>query len=151
MSDTKDGMEIEPDDAEDKEVLLADPDDYHRAQRLREIHERHRRVYRVLDEIERMSSNHTKQKLNLADAVAAYIAEVEQILHDADREVELPENFPFENIDHYATNIGEYYDEDGNHTIASYRVSLSMFRRVKNTFEKVKPLIEPDDADEWDV
>jgi len=153
MSDAEGAVEIEPEDAEDQEVLLADPDDYHRAQRLRTIHERRRRVHKVMDEIDRYTSTgqHNNQKRALADAVVAYIAEVETVLRDADIEVELPEKYPFESPDHFATNLGAYTDEHGERQISSYNTSIFMFRQVSNAFSEVKPLIEPDDSNEWDV
>jgi hypothetical protein len=153
MSDTEEGVEIEANDAEDKAVMLADPDDYHRSQRLRTIHERRRNVHKVLDDIDRFATanTHTNQKQALADAVSAYILEVETVLEDADVDADLPENPYWDSVGDYAKKLGTYTDEDGDQQTAPYPSSMRIFREVNTAFSKVKPLIEEDDNDEWEV
>jgi hypothetical protein len=145
--------EIAAEDAEDKEALLTDPDEYHRSQRLRTIHERRRNVHKVLDDIDRFATanTHTKQKQALADAVSAYILEVETVLEDADVTAELPENTAWDSVVDYAKNLGAYTDEDGDQQTAPYPSSMRIFREVNTAFSTVKPLIEEDDNDEWEV
>lgn len=146
------GTETKANDDEDKETLLADPDDYHRAQRLRTIHERRRRVHKVIDKMERWtkSNEHELQQRHLADAVASYITEVEAVLDGADVKVDLPDDFPFNSPEEYVNKMGMVTHGDGKE-IAHYNHSILLFRRVNRAFSEVKPLIEEDDQNEWEV
>jgi hypothetical protein len=146
------GAEIEAKDDEEKETFLADPDDYHQTQRLRTIHERRRRVHQVIDEMRRWakSDEHELQLRHLADAVASYITEVEAVLDGADVTVDLPDDFPFDSPEEYVNKMG-MVTHSGGKEIAHYNHSILLFRRVNRAFSEVKPLIEEDDQNEWEV
>lgn len=149
MSDTTDPEYLEP-DPEDDELLLADPDDYHQAQRLREIHDARRHVHKVIRNIERwsVSKRHAKQQRNLTDAVIAYYTELEPLIRRSNTKIKLPHDFPFDTADQFATTLGTHPEEGQP---AGYNESQLVFRKLNQFLAEVKPLIEQDDTDEWEV
>lgn len=145
MSDTE-PEPIETTDAEDAEILLADPEDYHQAQRLREIHEARRNVHTVLNSIERYtgSSEHRRQKFDLADAVTLYASELLPLMKQADFDTTLPDSLPWDNIEQYTLVLGRAEDIGYNH-------HHMVFQQCNVALAKIKPLVQEDDTDEWEV
>lgn len=159
MSQHDTNTDTEPFDtttAEDAQLLLADPDDYHRAQRLRDIHAARRDVRRVLNEIVRYvsDSDHHRQQLNLSDAVTAYISELEPLIEATDYDDSL-ERGPWDNLRHYADLMGRYpedaRDSRQKNQQAGYEVSTYIYRQCNSFLAEVKPLMEPEDNDTWEV
>lgn len=144
---------VESTDRKDADVLLADPEDYHNAQRLREIHEARRNVHTVLNEIEMYTSSkdHIEQKHRLANAVAAYLAELEPLVHQTDHDLEYEDDtLPWDSALEYASTLGQY-NEDGDLEVVGYTRSMHTFQMANQFLAEVKPLITEDDTDEWEV
>jgi hypothetical protein len=149
--------EPEPDTAEDTteedhpNVELTDPDDYHRKQRLKEIHKRRQQVNKILDDIDRWnkSDEHSRQKLALADGVTAYIGELEPMIMHTEEEPRLPDAMPWESVHEYADLMGSTpkNEDTDSHYVHHFRV----FRACNRYLARVKPLIEEDDENEWEV
>jgi hypothetical protein len=145
----------EPDseDSDDKpQQELADPDDYHRRQRLKEIHKRRQQVSKTLDETDRYvkTKEHEKQKSHLIDAVTAYIAELEPLIERTDAEPEVPEAMPWDTVGEFADKLGTH-QRDGRQEKAHYAHTLKVYRACNQYLAEVKPLITEDDTDEWEV
>jgi hypothetical protein len=145
---------------EDREIDLADPDDYHRRQRLKEIHQARQRVHKVIDDFERAKQPREKRQQNreLCHAVAMYIAELEPIIEDVATDVTLPERYPWDDAPDFAHKMGVVPDSweppedyDHNPDYSPKATSLHIFRICNRVLSDVKPLITDDDADEWEV
>ncbi|QLH82793.1 hypothetical protein [Halosimplex pelagicum] len=133
---------------EDDTLALADPDDYHRSQRLREIHKARRNVHDTLNSIERFnsSSDHSRQQLNLADAVSLYASELLPPATDADLDTTLPDAVPWDTLEEYARLLGHGKDAD-----VTYQHHNIIFQECNRLLADLKPLIEDNDSDEWEV
>lgn len=152
MSQEPETDPVETPDAEDVELLVEDPDDYHESERLREIHKARREVHKVLNDIDGYtdSETHNRQKIDLAQAVSAYAIELEPLMGRTDYDDTLPEKFPFNSITQFMNSLG-YYTEDGERHLAGYNLSMFVFRELNGFLAEVKPLITEDDSDEWEV
>ena len=151
--DTDDLEAVETTDAEDAQLLLADPDDYHRAQRLRQIHEARREVHKALRETEGMasSSEHTNFNYNVAVAVSAYITELEPLM-DAVEYDDTLDRSRFRSLREYATTMGDIVNDDlEREGKASRRESLFVFRQANRFLAEVKPLVSEEETNEWEV
>jgi len=147
----------EPDtDTEDEpEIQLADPDDYHRRQRLKEIHKARQRVHRVVDNYEKAEwrKEGKEQRRRLAYAVSMYVSELEPVIRDTDADVSLPDRYPWDTALQFADALG-MIPEDCEPTSATYSPkpnTVEVFRICNRVLADVKPLIEEDDSDEWEV
>jgi len=136
---------------EEPEIALADPDDYHRQQRLKEIHRRRQQVAKTLDQIERFTKKkeHALNKTDLADAVSLYITELEPLIEHTEESPELS-RLPWDSVHEYADHMGAC-EQDGEMAAAPYEYHLYVFRACNRYLGRVKPLIEEDDTDEWEV
>lgn len=125
---------------EEPPLELADPDDYHRSQRLKTIHQRRRKVHKVADEINNETDYDGRviQKRNLAQAVTSYYTEIEPLLRASEVTLDLPEKFFWRNVTHYADSVG--YDYEDEH-IASTAETMLVFRRLNQFLADVKPMI----------
>jgi len=141
--------ETDSTDDEPPELLVNDPDDYHETQRIREIHESRREVHKTLREIERFTQTeeHEKQKCALADAVSAYVMELEPLMHAIGYDDELA-GLPWDSIGHYTTLLGARPD---NQDMASYQHTMAVFRTANSFLSEVKPLITEEKTTEWEV
>jgi hypothetical protein len=150
MSQNADGEPVENVDAEETEVLLADPDDYHQSQRLREIHKARRKVHDKFTNIDTFTEDdiHSNQKGQLAHAVAAYVVELLPIFRQTDTNTALPHPLPWDTLGEYVTTTGFKPDE---REYCGYQVSMSVFETANQRFAEVKPLVEPDETDEWEI
>jgi hypothetical protein len=145
----------DPDTAEDTteedrpNVELTDPDDYHRKQRLKTIHRRRRHVHTVIEDLERFAStdDHERQRLRLADAVTAYAAELEPLTLRTDNQPEVPDWVPWEDVNQYTMSMGQAPEGES----VTYQHHVAVFRTFNRYLAEVKPLIEEDDSDEWEV
>jgi len=144
---------VDTTNAEDAEILLADPNDYHQTQRLKEIHDARRRVHKVLDEINRhtVQKEHDTQRAALADAVAAYVTEIEPLIHKTEFDPSLPDGLPWDDLMRFADTLGHTFDTDDERGKAHYQESIYVFRQCNQFLSKVKPLITEDDTDEWEI
>ena len=141
---------VEHVDSEEAEVILADPDDYHRSQRLREIHKARRKVHDRFTNAETWthSDEHANQQGQLAHAVTAYLVELLPIFRQTDTNTSLPPQLPWEDFGRYVTHSG--YDKVKDE-YASYQASMVVFETANQRFAEVKPLVEPDESDEWEI
>ena len=143
-------QEPDADEIEDKtntdseeNIQLTDPEDYHRRQRLKEIHKRRQQVSKALDDMDRYTTKdeHEKQQTALVDAVVAYIAELEPLILRTDASPDLPDNMPWDSVSEYADLLGHYH-EDGNREKANYHHSMKVFRACNQYLAKIRPLID---------
>lgn len=136
-------------ESEDAELLIADPDDYHETQRLREIHNARRNVHDTLKQIDRyvQKDEHRIQRGHLANAVTAYVAELEPVLEAAGYDCSF-EATPWNNLSQYMTTMGRPPDET---EIAGYEYHMFVFRFANEAFAELKPLVTEDETDEWEV
>jgi hypothetical protein len=146
---TDDRHDRDDHDEEPPGTTLADPDDYHRRQRLKEIHQRRQRVVKVLDDMDPWtgSDEHNRQQLNLAHAVALYVAELEPVAERTDESIELRDALPWDDAAEYADKMGYH----GEQEIPGYQQSNAVYRACNRFLADVKPLIEPDEQTEWEV
>jgi hypothetical protein len=138
MSDA-DPEPVDTTDAEDAEILLADPDDYHQTQRLREIHEARRNVHKSL-------RGKDIEPHEIQYAVAAYGVELQPLMRKVEFNTDLPDTLPWDDIDAYLDRFGGH-NEPTNYV--NYHTFV--FRRLNALLADVKPLLEEDDTDEWEV
>lgn len=138
--DTSDD-DAEP-DLNENALALADPGDYHRNQRLKEIHQRRQKVGELIDEMDPVvqPKNHNRQQLQLARVVSAYIAEIEPLIDQTEHKPELPESMYWDNIEQFADNMG--YKPREEREIPSYQESLKVYRVVNKFLAEIRPLIE---------
>lgn len=150
MSEKHDGEPVESVDSDEAEVLLADPDDYHRSQRLREIHKARRQVHDCFTSMETYTSGntHSNQRGELAHAVSAYLIELLPIFRQTDTDTSLPEPLPWPDFKNYTTTTGYRTDND---EYCGYQASMMVFETANQRFAEVKPLVEPDESDEWEI
>ena len=140
-------------DDRDEQPELSDPDDYHRKQRLKEIHQRRRQVAKQLDQMEPYTNKdgHGQQKRKLANAVSLYIAELEPIEKRTDAEIELRDKLVWPDATDYADKMGYIPKDDENDGIAGYEESHAVYRACNEFLAKVKPLIEEQENAEWEI
>jgi hypothetical protein len=150
----------EPDDTaeEEPEIDLADPDDYHRKQRLKEIHKARQRVHKAIEQAEHSKKRKVNraQRRDLAYAVSMYVSELEPIIRDTDADVTLPDKYPFDNVLQYADALGTIPKDvdlpDGNELRYTPKPnSIQVYRICNHVLADVKPLITEDETDEWEV
>ena len=144
------GEPVESVDSEEAEVLLADPDDYHRSQRLREIHKARRQVHDCFTSMETYTTKdtHNNQRGELAHAVSAYLIELLPIFRQTDTDTSLPEQLPWDTFGEYVTTTGHNPVRDA---YSNYQTAMTVFETANQRFAEVKPLVEPDESDEWEI
>jgi len=153
MSDAEpDAEPVDTTDTEDAEILLADPDDYHETQRLREIHEARREVLeqaRNMDINEKSGSGiYVYSLTELSHTVAMYVNEVLPLMRQSGTDPpELPDACEHDTVFDFAASMG--MDSDGSPAPPTH--SLAAFRACNEFLADVKPLITEDDTDEWEV
>lgn len=141
---------VESTDDGDGELLVVDPEDYHEAQRLREIHEARREVQRTAREIDTYvtEDEHSKQRGALAMAVTAYIYELLPLMRQVDYDDNLVDGMAWDSLEEYALVSGGLPEEGGR---ARYEVSMRVFGRANEFLSEVKPLIQEQENDTWEV
>jgi hypothetical protein len=148
--DADDGEPVGKLDQDEAELLVADPDDYHEAQRLREIHEARREVQRTARDIDTYvtDTEHSKQRGALAMAVTAYIYELLPLIRQTGYDDELADGMPWGSLEAYATCAGAL---PGDKKRANYEVSMAVFGQANKFLAEVKPLIKEQENDTWEV
>lgn len=142
----KDNKEIEK---EELTVDLNDPDDYHRRQRLKEIHDTRRHVHKALRKLDSHGARREidNQHFKLRNAVALYAIELEPLIKQLDDfDTSLPDPLPWDSIGEYTDLLG--YQKTKRGSINAHTI---VFQRLNKALAEVKPLIEEDDSDEWEV
>jgi len=138
-------------DTEDVQLLVNDPDDYHEAQRLREIHEARRDVRTTLKKIERYTDKHEhrRQRMALADAVSFYITELEELIEATGYDDSM-DRTEWPSLRSYATTMGrKSTDSDG--AMAGYEESMYVYRQANQFLASMKPLITEEEENKWTV
>ena len=150
MSEKHEGEPVEHVDSEEAEVLLADPDDYHRSQRLREIHKARRNVHDCFTGMKTWAAQdeHNNQRGELAHAVTAYVVELLPIFRQTDTDTSLPDPLAWESFAEYVTSTGYNRVKE---EYAVYQESMMVFETANQRFAEIKPLVEPDESDEWEI
>jgi hypothetical protein len=138
MTDTE-SEPIDTTDAEDAQLLLADPDDYHRSQRLKQIHDARRKVHDTTHQ-----SNDIREVKN---AVVLYGIELLPLIRDTDFDTSLPDGLAWDSIGGYITRHGEVPRGETNYL----NYHMIVFQRLNDALAEVRPLIEEDETDEWEV
>lgn len=154
MSHPDDPEPVDTTDAEDAQLLVADPDDYHEAQRLREIHEARRNIVQQISEMEINESDgssvYAYEVTRLANLVAVYAMELSPLIRQAglaDHDnVTLPDRLPHDSIFHYASAMGMTNGEPSEITY-----SMHIFERCNTLLAEMKPLVSEEEANEWEV
>lgn len=153
MSDADPELEAgdTPDDQPD--LALADPEDYHRSRRLKEIHRARERVHDVVQELEISESDgsavYVHSITELAHAVAMYATELRPLMEQLDLDdeaLELPEFAYHDDVIHFTQSMG--LTGDGP---ARRMASMKVFQKCNAVLADAKPLIETDETDEWEV
>lgn len=141
-------------DTDQPEIDLADPDDYHRTQRLKEIHRARQRVHKAIDGFDYpdKGSDARAQRQRLAYAVSMYVSELENVISDTDADASLPDHYPWSDVQQYADTLG-YIPADFDHetNYAPKRDSIQVFRKCNRILADLKPLIEQQEDTEWEV
>lgn len=147
---------IDSTETEDAKILLADPGDYHRAQRLKEIHGARNQVRNVRQEGRDAMNNKIPYKLQ--SAVHEYALELEPIVNQITLDTNWPKAAPWDSFDEYCDLLGQSIEEhQGNpelnaeFTTATINESLIVYRYLNNVLAEIRPIIEEDDSDEWEV
>lgn len=123
---------------------LIDTEDYHRRQRLKEIHQARQRVHEATEELRHLASqkDHTNARYNLGVAVSAYYSEIEPLLDVAGQSIDLPDPLPWDTAKDYADRIGMGEDKPAQQTH-----SLVVFREINQFLAEVRPLIDESDQE----
>lgn len=136
-------------------VELADPDDYHRSQRLKEIHQARQTVTDTLNKMEisnRDGYSPAKADVTrLSHAVAAYVTELQPVTSQADIDdglTKLPENSGYNTIHEYSTALGH---KAGGGGPANMYETMQVFRQANQILAEIKPLIETDENTRWEI
>ncbi len=153
---TEDTEEIE----DVPELELSDPDDYHRQQRLKEIHKARQEVHTTITSYDmptgstsaKKNNKQTMQRRDLAFAVAMYVSELEPLIFETDADVSLPDNYPWDTIIQFADALGHIpADIDSNLSFSPKANSIFVYRRCNQILADVKPLIIEDESNEWGI
>jgi hypothetical protein len=142
-------------DAEQDNLALADPDDYHRTQRLKEIHKARQRVHKTIDGFDNTATKRDDaraQRQQLAYAVSMYVSELENVITDTDADVTLPDRYPWDDVRGFADSLGVIpKDFDHPTDYSPKQNSIQVFRVCNRILADVKPLIEQQEDTEWEV
>jgi hypothetical protein len=153
MSDA-DPEPIDTTDAEDAQILLADPDDYHRTQRLKQIHKARERVADHVHDLDVKGRGKVSWEsiTELVHAVAVYAEEILALRKQMDQgPLELPEGCQHDTVEDYAITMGNTQASDGTNQPVAPNHAMAVYRTCNDFLAEVKPLIEEDDTDEWEV
>jgi hypothetical protein len=152
MSDA-DPERVDSTDTEDAEILLADPEDYHEAQRLREIHEARQRVASEVHDLDVTGRGDVSWEsvTKLANAVAVYGEEILALRKQMDQDpIELPEGATHDTVEDFAIAMGMTTGTDGSQPVGPAH-SMAVYRACNDFLASVKPLITEDETNEWEV
>lgn len=153
-SNSEDPEQIDTTDAEDAELLLADPEDYHRAQRLKEIHDARKQVHDIIRNYGQIGDEKSYEhaRMALSNAITMYIAELEPLIEDAGAEVSLPDKYPWKDVHEFANRNGKL---PSDHKIDAKYIpkpnATEVFRICNRFLADVKPLLTEDETTEWEV
>ena len=171
MTDAEDAEPVDTTTEEDAQLLLADPDDYHRAQRLKEIHEARRKAAEArrtaadkYQDVRRVENRRNQRHAYVARHVHQYAIELEPLIDAADGlDAEWPDTLPWPTFPAYldsmgyvpgdcpAAVVGDTRPEEGKSYPAEGRCSTTVYRYLNRVLAEVRPIIEEDDSDEWEV
>jgi hypothetical protein len=153
MSDA-DRESVETTGTEEAEVFLADPDDYHQSRRLKEIHTAREHVHKQVRTMdvpdEGDGSLYKREVQELSQAVAMYAAELLPLAYqlgmDEAGEIDLPDRHCHDHLAETASRMGM-----GNDGPMSRNECMAAFRLCNSILGAVKPMIEKDESNEWEV
>jgi hypothetical protein len=157
------------------ELHFADPDDYHRTRRLKQIHQAREAVRRRRDDFN-ASGNSKQQRIRLkrlAAAVAAYVDELLPLLDASDADdplaptdddlgddrnphrVGVPDEWV--SLHDYAAASGRLRDDHPKQSpfnrtrAATARTHIAVFRAANALLADLRPMIEEEETTEWEV
>jgi len=152
MNTDTDAQEIA--NEQEQETSLTDPDDYHRKQRLKEIHQARQEVAKKVGDLDVDSSKVGAISFvtiqELGHAVSMYVNELLPLIETADIDDEmlsLPDACHHDDVVGFAMSMGIV--EDGRPAKPPH--SLEVYRRCNAILAEIKPLIEEDENTEWEV
>jgi hypothetical protein len=105
-----------------------------------------------MDGVSRRSESEL-QRRELAFAVSMYVSELEPLILQTDADVSLPDGYPWETALEFADALG-VVPKDCETTDTRYSPrpnTVMVFRICNRLLADVKPLIEENDTDEWEV
>jgi hypothetical protein len=157
------------------ELHFADPDDYHRTRRLKQIHQAREAVRRRRDDFN-ASGNSKQQRIRLkrlAAAVAAYVDELLPLLDASDADDPLAPTDDDLGDDRNPHRVGVPDEWVSLHTYAAVRGSvpddhpkastfdttsaavpqahIAVFRAANALLADLRPMIEEEETTEWEV
>lgn len=138
----------------DTDLDLVDTEDYHRKQRLKEIHKARQRVHEKIHGFGRAAKlkEGRYQRRQLAEAASMYVTELETIMEHTDVDTSLPDRYPWDDVQAFADALG-YIPKDYDHEMkyAPKQDSVLVFRTCNRVLSDLKPLIKEDENTEWEV
>lgn len=166
----EDAQPIDTTDAEDAQLLLADPDDYHRAQRLKEIHDARRQAAKArreaadkYDDIRHPEDRRNRQHAYLGRRVHQYGIELEPLIDATNVDTEWPDNLPWLTFADYLDSMGyvpgdcpaaisgRKAPEDGKTYPTEGKFTTIVYRYLNRVLAEVRPIIEEDTDTKWEV
>jgi hypothetical protein len=151
-------------DTDDPELTFNDPDDYHRARRLKQIHRARERVQDARLEYSEAwnEKEHQVAKRVLATTVTSYVDELLPLLRhsDTDDPLDNPDvktERLWHDLEQFATMGGRYPpgsnppgDREGGDLAAAPHL-MTVFRLTNHALSDLRPLIEEEETTEWEV
>jgi hypothetical protein len=139
---------------DEAQVLIADPDDYHETQRLREIHDARQQVLKHINDLDIHEKTgdrvYTYDITRLGNLVAVYAMELRPLAEQAglaDSDIAtLSEDDTHRTIFEYADGMG-MNDTDP----MSIRYSMQVYQRCNGLLAEIKPLVTEQEETEWEI
>lgn len=139
---------------DEAQVLIADPDDYHETQRLREIHDARQQVVKQVKDLDIHENTgdrvYTYDITRLANLVAVYAMELRPLAEQAglaDSDIAtLSENSPHRTIFEFADEMGM----DGTNPVP-IRYAMQVYQRCNGLLAEIKPLVTEQEETEWEI
>lgn len=162
MNQEPDTEPVEAPDSEDAELLVVDPEDYNKTQRLKEIHRARENVLDVARDLpgRAPTKEHDEANYQIAKAVSMYVLELEPIVqeaiqHDALSEEDIQLTSDYDTKDHPHKDIFQFAFRFGqsNDGYPHRAVSMQVLRKANDLMRKLGLELElnPGDADQWEV
>lgn len=166
MSQPEDAEPVGTTDGEDAQLLLADPDDYHRAQRLREIHKARRKANQARREAQdkfndvRHTHRRNHRAAHVAKHVHQYAVELEPLIRATDGTAQWRDELPWDTFDDYMDRLGYVKHnspaalgdkEKGRTYPPMTEYTIKVMRWLNRRLADIEPIIQEDKNDSWEI
>lgn len=144
-------MSQKAEQSEGQPVLqVADPDDYHQAQRLKAIHQARRHVIKTFQGMESLAETDVREEQTgqLASAITAYLTETDELLQRSNVQLDLPETYAWDSVRQYMAWGG--YDLQ-NHRFPINLYHMAVFRMANEAVAEMQPLVDEQENDSWEI